>query len=108
MMTEQEAIDVLQNTSFFGRTMDDIDTAIDMAIKALKKQEPEAVYLTGDGEWNGHIVIDTARCQSCGFEVEECDSDWEANYCPECGQRWKWELEELEELKEFEESEAEQ
>ena len=38
-MTREEAIDILQNTSFFGRTMDDIDTAIDMAIKALE-QEP--------------------------------------------------------------------
>lgn len=38
-MTREEAIDILQNTSFFGRTIDDIDTAIDMAIQALE-QEP--------------------------------------------------------------------
>ena len=43
-MTREEAIDILQNTSFFGRTMDDIDTAIDMAIKALE-QEPKTGWI---------------------------------------------------------------
>ena len=35
----EEAIEILQNTSFFGRSADDIDTAINMAIKELE-QEP--------------------------------------------------------------------
>lgn len=37
-MTREEAIDILLNTSFFGRSMEDIDGAIDMAIEALQKQ----------------------------------------------------------------------
>lgn len=38
-MTREEAIDILQNTSFFGRSADDIDTAINMAITALELVE---------------------------------------------------------------------
>ena len=36
MTRREEAIYVLQNTSFFGRSMDNIDSAINMAIKALE------------------------------------------------------------------------
>lgn len=48
-MTREEAIDILQNTSFFGRTMDDIDTAIDMAVKALEQQPCEDMGEVSDG-----------------------------------------------------------
>lgn len=34
-MTREEAIEILNTTSFFGRSMDDIDGAIEMAVKAL-------------------------------------------------------------------------
>ena len=37
-MTRDEAIELLQNTAFFGRSTDDIDSAIRMAIEALKTQ----------------------------------------------------------------------
>ena len=36
-MTKEEAIEILENTSFFGMSMDDIDTAIEMAVNALKR-----------------------------------------------------------------------
>lgn len=36
-MTREEAKEILENTAFFGRSQDDIDTAIDMAIKALEQ-----------------------------------------------------------------------
>ena len=61
----------------------------DKCIEALKKTIPEQVYLEGDGEWDGRIVYDTAKC-SCGKTFEEADDDWECNYCPRCGQRLKW------------------
>ena len=58
-MTTQEAIDILQNTSFFGSDMDDIDTAITMAIKSLEAWEKVRedihnfkgmdTYVCGDG-----------------------------------------------------------
>ena len=37
-MTREEAKEILENTAFFGRSQDDIDTAIDMAIKALEQE----------------------------------------------------------------------
>lgn len=36
-MTREEAMEILNNTAFFGRSQDDIDNAIDMAIEALKQ-----------------------------------------------------------------------
>ena len=42
-MTREEAIEILSNTSFFGRSTDDIDTALDMAIKALSVPEVEYI-----------------------------------------------------------------
>lgn len=38
-MTNEEAKEILENAHFFGRSQDDIDTAIEMAIQALE-QEP--------------------------------------------------------------------
>ena len=38
-MTREEAIEVLNNTSFFAPSMSDVDEALDMAIEALE-QEP--------------------------------------------------------------------
>lgn len=98
-MTREEAIEVLKDWDgyFIGHSSDDVNEALEIAIEAINKQIPQAVYLTGDGEWDGQIVYDTARCQSCGFTIDESDSDWEANYCPECGQRLKW-FEEAEEV----------
>ncbi len=45
-MTNEEAIEVLNNTAFFGRVQDDIDNALDMAINALEifEQAKEAGF----------------------------------------------------------------
>lgn len=66
-MTREEAIDILQNTSFFGRTMDDIDTAIDMAIKALE-QEPKTGYISIDDVMS---VFDDFMCGEVDEEGTE-------------------------------------
>lgn len=71
-MTREEAIDILQNTSFFGRVIDDIDTAIEMAIEALEQEEKT-------GKWDvmsGEI-----------FKCSECKqfSDKITDFCPNCG-----------------------
>lgn len=47
-------------------------------------------YITGDsyGE-DGKIIYDTWKCQYCGETYEiECQK---YKYCPECGQKIKWE-----------------
>lgn len=93
-MTEEQVIDELDRMYGDWRT-DEERKAIEVAIQAIQKQIPQAVYLTGDGEWDGRIVYDTAEC-SCGKKFEDGDDDWESNYCPQCGQRLKW-FEEVEE-----------
>lgn len=53
--------------------------------KALKeKNEPKEPDYQGDGCWDGHVIIDTWICPSCGkhYEVDYDDYD----YCPNCGQ----------------------
>lgn len=42
-MTREEAIEILSNTSFFGRSTDDIDTALDMAISALSENKGDLI-----------------------------------------------------------------
>lgn len=70
-MTREEAIDILLNTGFFGRSMDDIDGAIDMAVEALKAEPKHA-----------HVIIDedgNMECSNCG------SSNCFDNYCGHCG-----------------------
>ena len=38
-MTKQEAIEILEETGFIAHSMTDVDTALDMAIDALKAQD---------------------------------------------------------------------
>ena len=38
-MTEEEAIEILENTTFIAPLMVDVDTALNMAISALQKQK---------------------------------------------------------------------
>ena len=38
-MTREEAIEILEETGFIAHSMTDVDTALDMAIEALKAQE---------------------------------------------------------------------
>ena len=70
----------------------------DKCIEALKKSIPEQVYLEGDGERDGRIVYDMAKC-SCGKMFEDGDDDWECNYCPQCSQKLKWFEEEQKNVK---------
>lgn len=77
-MTENEVIKYLEKHGYVA------DEVKDMVIQALEKQIPKKPFLSGDGEWDGHIVYDTYECPNCGkqyeLEFEEYD------YCPNCGQ----------------------
>ena len=50
-MTREEAIDILLNTGFFGRSMDDIDGAIDMAVEALKADAKLVRFAEWVADW---------------------------------------------------------
>ena len=61
-------------------------------LKSLKeKEEPRAVRYEGDGYAGGEMVYDVAFCPNCEHEFEEDSENWECEYCPNCGQRLRWE-----------------
>lgn len=57
---------------------------------ALDKQVPVKVEYESSGDADGHPVYDYASCPICGYDFEECVNDWQSNFCPECGQRLDW------------------
>lgn len=92
-MNEKKALLVLSSIKLIAEpTWDDIIMeAIDVAIAALEKQIPKKMDYEGDGCDNaGNIIFDTAICPGCG-KMFEIDYDDNVNYCPDCGQRLKWE-----------------
>ena len=60
------------------------------ALCALKKQIPVKVEYESSGYADGHPVYDYAFCPICGYDFEEYTKDWQSNFCPECGQRLDW------------------
>ena len=65
-----------------------ITDALIMAVEALQKQIPLEPYYSGDGYWNGELVYDTWTCPNCSKSYEVDYDDYA--YCPNCGQRIKW------------------
>ena len=61
-------------------------------LKSLKgKDEPRAVRYEGDGYADGEMVYDYAFCPSCEHETEVDSENWGCDFCPNCGQRLRWE-----------------
>lgn len=56
-----------------------------------KKDEPKQVRFEYDGYADGNPVTDTAYCPSCEHEFEEDSENWTCDFCPNCGQRLRWE-----------------
>ena len=93
-MTKHEAIEVLEEV----KTIDDsmfaynqaYNDALDIAIDALKAQEPIAPVKVNryiDTDENGHwFSPETYDCGNCGVELHG-----KANYCHLCGRAVKWE-----------------
>lgn len=85
-MTEQEAIDYFNNividTSIGLENMTKTTEIINISIKALEKQIPQAIKKVYVGE-DGRVV---AFCPKCHYVVHR-----EEKYCHKCGQAIKWE-----------------
>ena len=56
----------------------------DRIIEALEKQIPKVPTYSGDGYYNGEMVIDTWECPCCSKQYEVDYDDYK--YCPNCGQ----------------------
>jgi hypothetical protein len=111
-MTNEEAREIILNTAFIGRSMEDIDTAIEMAAKALE-QEPQTFKWCTDcreydqekhcchrwskvirdtveetkqepktGQWIVHPIYAHLVCSKC---LSGAPYDCKTNYCPNCG-----------------------
>ena len=64
-------------------------------LKELKnfkeKDEAKVVRYEGDGYADGELVCDYAYCPNCDHETEIDSENWGACFCPNCGQRLRWE-----------------
>ncbi len=70
--------------------------AQDKIIKILNKSCKRRVNYTFDGSYIGNIMApEAAQCPSCNFEFDESAEEWECCYCPKCGQRLSWEIEDV-------------
>lgn len=67
-------------------------------LKSFKeKDEAKAVRYEGDGYADGAMVFDYAFCPNCNHETEVDSENWGCDFCPNCGQRLRWEESEVEE-----------
>lgn len=60
-------------------------------LKSLKeKDEARTVRYESDGYADGAMVVDYAFCPSCDHEIEVDSENWGCEFCPNCGQRLRW------------------
>jgi rubrerythrin len=78
-MTKHEAIEVLEEVKMFDDSMFTYSQAyndvLDMAIDALKAQEPVRPLIANDMYF----------CGSCKYAIPRT-----TNYCPKCGKKVEW------------------
>lgn len=83
------------NTQLVKQNNELLSENLKLRKKIKEKEQPMKVELEGNGYADGELVYDTALCPRCGrnFEIE-----YEENYryCPDCGQRLDWKIEEIE------------
>ena len=99
MTREEKALKILEmflhkqcdlEKTKFTYDANEIWEAVNIASKALEKQIPEEPDYEGDGyDDNGELIYDTWICRNCEQDYE-VDYD-HYDYCPNCGQRIKWE-----------------
>ena len=83
-MTKEEAVELLQTCTYFGRSAWEFEEAKEMAIRALTAD----VKPVARGEWqervgeypDGNVVVADWYCSVCG---EYGYNDF--NFCPNCG-----------------------
>lgn len=81
-MTNREAIEILGELKkcYLGGIVD----AIDMAIEAVKAQEPVEPYTKRDGKTTFFL------CGGCNEPLCIAKDSYKPKHCPMCGQAVKW------------------
>lgn len=103
-MTKEEAVELLQTCTYFGRSAWEFEEAKEMAIKALTADDKPVVK----GEWvhrkvwhplpwdcppdygeeydsESHSRLeDEWHCSNCDYETDVIHKEW-WNFCPNCG-----------------------
>lgn len=64
----------------------------DILQELVDKETPLTVNYIADGYADGYPVYDTATCPNC-VRAFELDYEEHYKYCPNCGQRLNWEIE---------------
>lgn len=89
-MTPERAIEILnpEHREHY-QSIEPVNEACRMGMKALEKQIPKKPDYEGDGyDENCELIYDTWICPNCDnhYEVDydECD------FCPNCGQALDW------------------
>lgn len=91
-MTVERAMEILDPTHReHYDSIDVVNEACRMGMKALEKQIPKKPEYSGDGYSDGKLVYDYAKCPECGNDNFEYDiNNWGCKFCPDCGQALDW------------------
>ncbi len=74
--------------TIYNETKEEMEDTV-RYLKNYPKSVPKAPGYEADGYADGELVYDTWICPGCGKHYEiECEK---YDYCPNCGQRIKWE-----------------
>ena len=79
-----------------NNSLEDKKNAIDMAIAALEKQIPKKPYIQQvEIDCYEHDCMECPSCDSfLGYATDCKEEHYQDNYCPHCGQRIDWKVEE--------------
>lgn len=91
-MTLERAIEILnpEHREQYD-SLETVEEACRMGMRALEKQIPKELDYEGDGyDENGDLIYDYAKCRVCGHDFEYGINDWGCKYCSDCGQALDW------------------
>lgn len=86
-MTKEEFDEILERVNA-------IIISCELYEKLIQRITPRKVRFEGNGYADGRMVYDYAYCPHCDHETEIDSENWESEFCPECGQRLDWSVEE--------------
>ena len=93
-MTKHEAVEILEEVKMIDDSMfaysQAYNDALDMAIEALKAQEPVKPVIETRWEtpsvYDEDVKVTENKCGACGIEIDKWDK-----FCRMCGRAVKWE-----------------